>query len=316
MVAVGLVGDALGRAEVHAAGQGLAGGVVDDAGVDPVAALLSEAEAQACGGVDGCAAFKVREASCAQFVVAAGDVDLGGGDAGDFGVGGAVGFVAGLAEAGGVGGEEFGGVAGDGMREGGDAAFDGDLEVEGGVGVVGLRELDDDRTAGGTAEGVFVDVAKAEAAKNDAAVGGAYLDGLDGDVGSGVAPGPEVERVGGDATGDLGEGPAHLAAFGGVAWDELVVHVGHRKEGRAGGANVGDQVLCGDEPADFEAFADGELGLPAVGVVDDVGGDVVAGDAAAVEMGVDEDVGEDEGVGGLADGNGDGLGVAAVAEEG
>ena len=40
------------------------------------------------------------------------------------------------------------------------------------------------------------------------------------------------------------------------------------------------------------------------------------GDAAAVEMGVDEDVGEDEGVGGLADVNGDGLGVAAVAEEG
>ena len=125
-----------------------------------------------------------------------------------------------------------------------------------------------------------------------------------------------MERVGGDAAGDLGEGAAHLVALGGVARDELVVHVGHGEEGGAGGADVGDEVRGGDEPADFEAFADGELGLPAVGVVDDVGGDVVAGDAAAVEMGVDEDVGEDEGVGGFADGNGDGLGVAAVAEEG
>ena len=85
----------------------------------------------------------------------------------------------------------------------------------------------------------------------------------------------------------------------------------------APGERTSEMRSCGgDEPADFEAFADGELGLLAVGVVDDVGGDVVAGDAAAVEMGVDEDVGEDEGVGGLADVNVDGLGVAAVAEEG
>ena len=35
-----------------------------------------------------------------------------------------------------------------------------------------------------------------------------------------------------------------------------------------------------------------------------------------MELGVDEDVGEDEGVGVLADVNVDGLGVAAVAEEG
>ena len=40
----------------------------------------------------------------------------------------------------------------------------------------GVGQFDDDGAAGGTAEGVFVDVAKAEAAKNDAAVGGAYLD--------------------------------------------------------------------------------------------------------------------------------------------
>ena len=39
----------------------------------------------------------------------------------------------------------------------------------------------------------------------------------------------------------------------------------------------------------------------AVGVVDDVGGDMVTGDAAAVELGNDEDVGEDEGVGSLGD---------------
>ena len=63
VVAVGLVGDALGRAEVDAAGQGLAGGVVDDAGVDPVATLLGEAQTQAGRGVEGFAAFKVREAS-------------------------------------------------------------------------------------------------------------------------------------------------------------------------------------------------------------------------------------------------------------
>ena len=42
VVAVGLVGDALRRTEVHAARQGLAGGVVDDAGVDPVAALFRQ----------------------------------------------------------------------------------------------------------------------------------------------------------------------------------------------------------------------------------------------------------------------------------
>ena len=72
----------------------------------------------------------------------------------------------------------------------------------------------------------------------------------------------------------------------------------------APGERTSEMRSCGgDEPADFEAFADGELGLLAVGVVDDVGGDVVAGDAAAVELGVDEDVGEDEGVGGLADVN-------------
>ena len=59
VVAVGLVGDAFGRAEVDAAGQGLAGGVVDDAGVDPVAALLGEAEAQARRGVEGLAAFEI-----------------------------------------------------------------------------------------------------------------------------------------------------------------------------------------------------------------------------------------------------------------
>ena len=74
--------------------------------------------------------------------------------------------------------------------------------------------------------------------------------------------------------------------------------------------------MGGGEPADFEAFADGEFGFLAVGVADDVGGDMVARNAAAVEVGVDEDVGEDEGVCGLADVNGDGLGVAAVAEEG
>ena len=234
----------------------------------------------------------------------------------DFGVGGAVGFVAGFAEAGGVGGQELRGVAGDGVGEGGDAAFNGDVQVKGRVGVLGFGEFDDDRAAGGAAEGVFVDVPKAEAGKNDATVGGAQFDGLHGDVGAWVAPGPEVEGVGGDAAGDLGEGAAHLVALGGVAGDELVVEVGHGEEGGAGGADVGDEVRGGDEPADFEAFADGELGLPAVGVVDDVGGDVVAGDAAAVELGVDEDVGEDEGVGGLADVNVDGLGVAAVAEEG
>ena len=202
------------------------------------------------------------------------------------------------------------------MGEGGDAAFNGDVQVKGGVGVLGVGEFDDHGSAGGAAEGVFVDVAEAEAAEDDATVGGAQFDGLHGDVGTGVAPGPEVEGVGGDAAGDLGEGAAHLVALGGVAGDEFIVDVGHGEEGCAGRANVGDEVRGGDEPADFEAFADGELGLPAVGVVDDVGGDVVAGDAAAVEMGVDEDVGEDEGVGGLADGNGDGLGVAAVAEEG
>ena len=202
------------------------------------------------------------------------------------------------------------------MGEGGDAAFDGDVQVEGGVGVLGVGEFDDDGAAGGAAERVFVDVPKAEAGKNDATVGGPQFDGLHGDVGTGVAPGPEVEGVGGDAAGDLGEGAAHLGAIGGVARYELIIHVGHREEGGTGGANVGDEVLGGDEPADFEAFADGELGLLAVGVVDDVGGDVVAGDAAAVELGVDEDVGEDEGVGGLADVNVDGLGVAAVAEEG
>ena len=241
---------------------------------------------------------------------------MGGGDAGDFGVGGAVGLVAGFAEAGGVGGQELRGVAGDGVGEGGDAAFNGDVQVKGGVGVLGVGEFDDHGSAGGATEGVFVDVAEAEAAEDDAAVGGAELDVLDVDVGSRVAPGPEVEGVGGDAAGDLGEGPAHLVALGGVARDELVVHVGHGEEGGSGGADVGDEVRGGDEPADFEAFADGELGLLAVGVVDDVGGDVVAGDAAAVELGVDEDVGEDEGVGGLADVNVDGLGVAAVAEEG
>ena len=139
---------------------------------------------------------------------------------------------------------------------------------------------------------------------------------MHGDVGTGVAPGPEVEGVGGDAAGDLGEGATHLVALGGVARDELVVHVGHGEEGGSGGADVGDEVRGGDEPADFEAFADGEFGFLAVGVVDDVGGDMVAGDAAAVELGVGEDVGEDEGVGGLADVNVDGLGVAAVAEEG
>ena len=162
---------------------------------------------------------------------------------------------------------------------------------------LGVGELDDDGSAGGAAEWVFVDVPKAEAAKNDAAVGGAELDVLDVDVGSRVAPGPEVEGVGGDAAGDLGEGAAHLVALGGVAGDEFVVEVGHGEERSAGGSDVGDEVLGGDEPADFEAFADGEFGLLAVGVVDDVGGDVVAGDAAAVELGVDEDVGEDEGVG-------------------
>ena len=83
VVAVGLVGDALGRAEVDAAGQRLAGGVVDDAGVDPVAALLGEAEAEAGRGVDGFAAFEVCKAGGSEFVGAAGDVDLGGGDAGD-----------------------------------------------------------------------------------------------------------------------------------------------------------------------------------------------------------------------------------------
>ena len=87
-------------------------------------------------------------------------MDLGGGDAGDFGVGGAVGVVAGFAEAGGVGGEEFGGVTGDGVGEGGDAAFDVDFEVERGVGVFGLGELDHDGSAGGSAEGVFVHVAE------------------------------------------------------------------------------------------------------------------------------------------------------------
>ena len=68
MVAVGLVGDAFRRAEVDAAGQGLAGGVVDDAGVDPIAALLGQAQAQAGRGVDGLAAFQVGEAGCAEFV--------------------------------------------------------------------------------------------------------------------------------------------------------------------------------------------------------------------------------------------------------
>ena len=283
--------------------------------MDPVAALLGEAEAEARGGVEVLAAFEVGEARRAEFVGATGDVDLGGGDAGDLGVGGAVGLVAGFAEAGGVGGQELRRVAGYGLGEGGDAAFDGDVQVEGGVGVLGVGEFDDHGSAGGATEGIFVDVAEAEAAEDDAAVGGAELDVLDVDVGSRVAPGPEVEGVGGDAAGDLGEGAAHLVALGGVAGDEFVVEVGHGEEGGAGGADVGDEVLSGDEPADFEAFADGELGLLAVGVVDDVGGDVVAGDAAAVEMGVDEDVGEDEGVGGLADVNGDGLGVAAVAEE-
>ena len=103
VVAVGLVGNTLGRAEVNAAGQGLASGIVDDAGVDPVAALLGEAEAEARGGVEVLAAFEVGEARRAEFVGATGDVDLGGGDAGDLGVGGAVGLVAGFAEAGGVG---------------------------------------------------------------------------------------------------------------------------------------------------------------------------------------------------------------------
>ncbi len=228
-------------------------------------------------------------------------MDLGGGDAGYFGVGGAVGFVAGFAEAGGVGGEEFGGVAGDGVGEGGNAAFDGDLEVEGGVGVVGLGEFDDDGAAGGAAEGVFVNVAETQASEEDAAVGGAEFDVLDGDVWAGVAPGPEVEGVGGGSALDFGEGAAHLIPLGGVAGDEFVVDVGHGDEGGAGGADVGDEVRGGSEPADFEAFADGQLGVLAVGVVDDVGGDVVAGDAAGVELGVDEDVGEDEGVGGVAD---------------
>ena len=85
---------------------------------------------------------------------------MGGGDAGYFGVGGAVGVVAGFAETGGVGGEELGGVAGDGVGEGGDAAFDVDFEVEGGVGVGGFGEFDDDGAAGGAAEGVFVHVAE------------------------------------------------------------------------------------------------------------------------------------------------------------
>ena len=203
-----------------------------------------------------------------------------------------------------------------GWGEGGDAAFDGDLEVEGGVGVFGLGEFDDDGSAGGAAEGVFVNVAEAEAAQEDAAVGGAEFDVLDGDVGAGVAPGPEVEVLGGDAAVDFGEGAAHLVSVGGVAGDEFVVDVGHGDEGGAGGADVGDEVRGGGEPADLEAFADGEFGVLAVGVVDDVGGDVVAGDAAGVELGVDEDVGEDEGVGGLADRDRDRRGVAGVAEEG
>ena len=62
VVAVGLVGDAFGGAEVDAAGQGLAGGVVDDAGVDPVAALFGEAEPEAGGSVEWLAAFEVGEA--------------------------------------------------------------------------------------------------------------------------------------------------------------------------------------------------------------------------------------------------------------
>ena len=128
-------------------------------------------------GVDGVAPpSRSAEASGSEFVGATRDVNLGRRHAGDLSVGGAVGFVAGFAEAGGVGGQELRGVAGYGLGEGGDAAFDGDIQVEGGVGVLGIGEFDEDGATGGAAERVFVDVPKAEAGKNDATVGGAQFD--------------------------------------------------------------------------------------------------------------------------------------------
>ena len=229
-------------------------------------------------------------------------MDLGGGHAGDFGVGGAVGVVAGFAEAGGVGGEEFGGVAGDGVGEGGDAAFDVDFEVEGGVGVGGFGEFDDDGAAGGSAEGVFVNVAETYAAEDDAAVGGLELHVPDGDVGAGVAPRPEVEGVGGDVPPVTSVRARPISLRPAVSRGTSSSSTSGMATKGAPGERTSEMRSCsGDEPADFEAFADGEFGLLAVGVVDDVGSDVVARDAAAVELGVDEDVGEDEGVGGLGD---------------
>ena len=148
------------------------------------------------------------------------------------------------------------------MGEGGDAAFDVDFEVEGSVGVGGLGEFDDDGAAGGAAEGVFVHVAETEAAEDDAAVGGAVARRAGwGRRGGGCARARGRRRWRRRSAGDFGEGAAHLAATGGVARDEFVVHVRHGDEGGAGGADVGDEVGSGDEPADFEAFADGEFGL-------------------------------------------------------
>ena len=177
-----------------------------------------------------------------------------------------------------------------------------DVQVEGGVGVFGVGEFDDDRAAGGAAEWVFVDVTKAEAAKNDAAVGGAQFDGsCTATSGRGLRQGQRWKALAATFRRCTSVSARPIwARSADVARYEFIVNVGHREEGGAGGANVGDEVLRGDEPADLEAFADGELGFLAVGVANDVGGDVVAGDAAAVEMGVDEDMGEDEGLGGLA----------------
>ena len=169
-------------------------------------------------------------------------MDLGGGDAGDFGVGGAVGFVARFAEAGGVGGQELRGVAGDGVGEGGDAAFDGHVQVEGGVGVLGVGQFDDDGAAGARRKGSSSTWPRQRPPRMmRRSVGRSSMCWMS-TSGRGLRQGQRLKALAETPPVTLGEGAAHLVALGGVAGDEFVVEVGHGEEGGAGGADVGDEV--------------------------------------------------------------------------
>ena len=233
VVAVGLVGHALGRAEVNAARHRLTGVGVEHARVHPVAARFRQAEPETRRGLHRALGFQIAESRLAKHLVALRDADVGGRDGANFRIRRTRGEVVRLAPALVDGVHKSLGVLRQRLGIGRRAALDLHIQIEGLLGILGPGQLDPHGTTRRALQWVFVDESGRDAAQHPRQRAAADLHARNCVLGMRVAPRPEEEGPH-PSRGHLGNPPLLLVVRPLIARLHAVLAVRRGQIGLAG----------------------------------------------------------------------------------